>query len=197
VSFAFPASRKGSYVKQKGLFLVIAVLALTVLPASGAAVQRDRSTSANYLFFLTEPSVAQASSGDTLSLLGENAHGGHAVFTFGVQPKSATGDGQFVYTAAAGDRFEGTWTVDRLVDFQPYGCGSLSGEPVAPFLCGGRLRLHVTMTTPSGPLEGDFTFFSLVGSPPPDTQGGATMVVPHLGNFNRQLEGRNDFRSSP
>jgi hypothetical protein len=54
--------------------------------------------------------------------------------------------------------------------------------------------LHVTMTTPSGPAQADFTFFSLVGSPPPGTEEGATMVVPHLGNFNRQLEGGNAFR---
>jgi hypothetical protein len=182
-------------VKQKGLFLVIATLALMVLPASGAAAQRERSTTTNYLFFLAEPSVAQASNGDTLSLLGENAHGGHAVFAFSLQPKSASGDGQFVYTAATGGGFEGTWTVDRLVDFQSYGCGSLSGEPVAPFVCGGRLNVRVTMTSPSGPAQADFTFFSLVGSPPPGTEAGATMVVPHLGNFNRQLEGRNDFRT--
>jgi hypothetical protein len=175
--------------------LVSAVLALVVLTASGAAAQRERSTTTNYLFFVAEPSVTQTSSGDTLSLLGENAHGGHAVFTFGVQPKSASGDGQFVYTTAAGGGFQGTWSVDNLVDFQSYGCGSLLGEPVAPFLCGGRLMLHVTMTTPSGPVQADFTFFSLVGSPPPGTEAGATMVVPHLGNFNRQIEGGNAFRS--
>jgi hypothetical protein len=181
-------------VRTKSLFLVFGVLALTVVTASGAAGQRKGATSTNYLFFVAQPSVAQASSGDTLSLLGENAHGGHATFTFSVQPKSASGAGQFVYTAAAGRGFQGTWTVDRLVDFQPYGCGSRFGEPVAPFLCGGRLTLRVTMTTPSGPAHADFTFFSLVGSPPPGTQEGATMVVPHLGNFSRQLEGGNAFR---
>jgi hypothetical protein len=180
-------------VKPKALFLVLALVALGVLTASGAAAQHEASTT-NYLFFVTQPSVAEASSGDTLSVLGENAHGGHAVFTFSVHPRSASGDGQFVYTAAAGGGFQGTWTVDRLVDFRSYGCGSLLGEPIAPFLCGGRLKLHVTMTTPSGPAQADFTFFSLVGSPPPGTEGGATMIVPQLGNFNSQLEGRNDFR---
>jgi hypothetical protein len=181
-------------IKPKALFLVLAVVTLGVLTASGAAAQHERSTTTNYLFFLTSPSVSEASSGDTLSLLGENAHGGHAVFTFSVHPKSASGDGQFVYTAAAGGGFQGTWTVDHLVYFHSYGCGSLLGEPVAPFLCGGRLKLQVTMTTPSGPAQAEFTFFSLVGLPPPGTEAGATMVVPQLGNFSRQLEGRNDFR---
>jgi hypothetical protein len=182
-------------MNSKASFLIFAVLVLAVLmvSASGAAAQHERSTT-NYLFFVTQPSVAQSGNGDTLSLLGENAHGGHVVFTFSVQPKSASGDGQFIYTAAAGGGFQGTWTVDRLLDFQSYGCGSLLGEPVAPFLCGGRLKLRVTMTTPSGPTQADFTFFSLVGAPPAGTEAGATMVVPQLGNFNRQLEGRNDFR---
>jgi hypothetical protein len=185
---------EGSQVKPKALFVVFAGLAVVLLTTSGAAAQRERSTATNYLFFVAEPSVAQASNGDTLSLLGENAHGGHNVFTFSVQPRSASGDGQFVYTTATGGGFQGTWTVDRLLDFQSYGCGNLFGQPVAPFLCGGRLTLHVTMTTPSGPVQADFTFFSLVGSPPPGTAEGATMVVPHLGNFNRQIEGGSAFR---
>jgi hypothetical protein len=180
-------------VKAKPLFVSFAALAVLLLTASGAAAQREGSTATNYLFFVVEPSVAQASNGDTLSLRGENAHGGHNVFTFSVQPKSASGDGQFEYTTVAGGGFQGTWTVNRLADFQSYGCGSLFGEPVAPSLCGGRLTLHVTMTTPSGPLQADFTFFSLVGSPPPGTEQGTTMVVPHLGNFNRQIEGGNAF----
>src|ERR671934_1957021 len=92
------------------LFLVTVGLAIAWPAASTATAPNNESNS--YMFFLEVPNSAQDSAGDTLSVTG---HG-----TFGVHPKSASGGGQYTFTRAHGTAFNGTWTVTRLVAFQPY-----------------------------------------------------------------------------
>ena len=54
----------------------------------------------------------------------------------------------------------GTWTVNGLVDFQPYGCGVLFGTPgIANFneqVEGMNLYIKETTRTPSSALAGGF-----------------------------------------
>jgi hypothetical protein len=163
------------------LFLVALVLALPV----GSSATPPNNESATYEFLFELPNVSQASNGDTLSLLGEG--------TFGVHPKSASGGGSFTYTAADGSSFDGTWTVNGLVDFQPYGCGVVFGTPLPPNFCGGRLVMDVTAITPFGAVPSQLTVFCVIGSPPPGTEEGIRVVVPGVGDFNRQLEAMNTY----
>src|SRR5438876_4914950 len=123
------------------LFLVAAALTIVWPAASTATAPNNESNS--YMFFLEVPNSAQDSAGDILSVTGEG--------TFGVHPKSASGGGHYTFTGADGTTFSGTWTVNGLIDFQPYGCGVIFGTPISPDLCGGRLVLDVTAATPFGP----------------------------------------------
>src|SRR5437763_15968727 len=110
------------------LFLVVAALTIAWPTASTATAPNNESNT--YLFFMEVPNSAQNSAGDTFAVTGEGM--------FGVHPKSASGGGQYTFTAADGTTFSGTWTVNGLVAFQPYGCGVIFGTPIPPYLCGGR-----------------------------------------------------------
>jgi hypothetical protein len=165
------------------LFLVAFALAITWPAASSATAPNNESNS--YGFFLEVPNVAQDAAGDTLAVTGEG--------TFSVHAKSASGGGDFTFTGADGTTFTGTWTVNGLVDFQPYGCGVIFGTPIPPDLCGGRLVLDVTATTPFGPRPAQLTVYCEIGNPPPSTEEGITAVVPSVGAFTRQTGGMNVY----
>ena len=165
------------------LFLVTAALAIVWPAASTATAPNNESNS--YMFFMEVPNSAQNSAGDTLSVTGEGM--------FSVHPKSASGGGEYTFTGADGTTFSGTWTVNGLVDFQPYGCGVIFGTPIPPDLCGGRLVLDITATTPFGPRSAQLTIYCEIGSPPPSTEEGITAVIPSVGSFNRQTGGMNVY----
>src|SRR6266536_2911029 len=103
------------------LFLVAAALTIVWPAASTATAPNNESNS--YVFFLEVPNSAQNSAGDTLAVTGEGM--------FGVHAKSASGGGQYTFTGADGSTFSGTWTVNGLIAFQPYGCGVIFGTPIA------------------------------------------------------------------
>ena len=165
------------------LFSVAAALALGSPAASSATAPNNESNS--YMFFMEVPNSARDSAGDTLSVTGEGP--------FGVHPKSAGGGGRYTFTGADGTTFSGTWMVTGLVDFQPYGCGVVFGTPIPPALCGGRLVLDVTATTPFGPQTGQLTIYCEIGNPPPSSEEGITAVVPSVGSFSRQTGGMNVY----
>jgi hypothetical protein len=168
------------------LFLVAFALAITWPAASSATAPNNESNS--YGFFLDVPNVAQDAAGHTLAVTGDG--------TFSVHAKSASGGGDFTFTGADGTTFTGPWTVNGLVDFQPYGCGVIFGTPIPPDLCGGRLVLDVTATTPFGPRPAQLTVYCEIGNPPPSTEEGITAVVPSVGAFTRQTGGMNVYIKS-
>jgi hypothetical protein len=168
------------------LFLVAFALAISWPAASSATAPNNESNS--YGFFLEVPNVAQDAAGDTLALTGDG--------TFSVHAKSASGAGSFTFTGADGTTFTGTWTVNGLVDFQPYGCGVIFGTPIPPDLCGGRLVLDLTATTPFGPRAAQLTVYCEIGNPPPSTEEGITAVIPSVGAFTRQTGGMNVYIKS-
>jgi len=168
------------------LFLVASALAITWPAALSATAPNNESNS--YGFFLEVPNVAQDAAGDTLAVTGDG--------TFSVHAKSASGGGSFKFTRADGTAFTGSWTVNGLVDFQPYGCGVIFGTPIPPYLCGGRLVLDVTAATPFGPQPGQLTVYCEIGNPPPSTEEGITAVVPSVGAFTRQTGGMNVYIKS-
>jgi hypothetical protein len=168
------------------LFVVAAALTIAWPAASSATAPNNESNS--YMFFMEVPNSAQNSAGDTLAVTGEG--------TFSVHPKSASGGGQYTFTGADGTTFSGTWTVNGLIDFQPYGCGVIFGMPLPPDLCGGRVVLDVTATTPFGPQTGQLTIYCEIGNPPPSSEEGITAVIPSAGSFSRQTSGMNVYVKS-
>lgn len=61
----------------------------------------------------------------------------------------------------------GTWTATQLLDYQSYGCGVAFGTPLPPELCGGKLKMGVSLTTPMGTLDGILTIYCVIGPNPP------------------------------
>jgi hypothetical protein len=165
------------------VFLIAAALTIVWPAASTATAPNNESNT--YAFFMEEPNSAQNSAGDTLAVTGEG--------TFGVHSKSATGGGNYTFTAADGTTFSGTWTVNGLIAFQPYGCGVIFGTPIPPDLCGGRLVLDVSAETPFGTQSGQLTIYCEIGSPPPATEEGITAIIPSVGSFSRQTGGMNVY----
>lgn len=170
--------------KHASILSLLALVLALVLPA-GANATAPNNQAAAYEFFLEQPNIAMASNGDTVALTGEG--------DFAVHPKSASGGGDFTHTLAGGGSVTGTWSVDGLVDFQPYGCGVVFGTPLPSDFCGGRLSLDVTFHTPAGSLPGRITVYCVIGSPPPSAEEGVRVVVPGIANFNKQVSGMNVY----
>jgi len=166
------------------LAFLIAAAVTIVWPAASIATAPNNESN-TYRFVMDEANSARTSAGDSLSVTGSG--------TFGVHPKSATGGGDYTFTAADGTTFSGKWTVNGLIAFQPYGCGVLFGQPIPPDLCGGRVVLDVSAETPFGTQSGQLTIYCEIGSPPPSTEEGITAVIPSVGSFSRQTGGMNVY----
>lgn len=165
-------------VRVPAIALAIALLAPTTALAG--------SESQTYSLILEHPNVAMAPNGDTVAVTGEGE--------FTVNPKSAEGGGAFTHTFASGGSITGTWTATDLLEYQPYGCGVVFGEPIPANLCGGVVRLRVTLTVGTTSLPGILTVFCLIGPNPPNSADeGITLVVPGIINFNAVVSGENVY----
>ena len=94
----------------------------------------------------------------------------------------------------------GTWDADELLKYQSYGCGIVhfpSGDVILPpFVCGGAVKMSVTLTTPHGVLPGTMTVICIIGPNPPNSIDakageGVMLVVPGIVNFNHTAGGDN------
>ena len=177
--------------RRSVLFLAIAAALLAFAPGSALATAPNNE-SATYEWHLEVPNVAMAPNGDTVAVTGTG--------TFSTHPKAATGGGSFTHTFAGGGTLTGTYTVTGLVDFQPYGCGVLFGDPIPPDLCGGRLVFDVTLVSDASPslsLAGQLTIYCVIGAPPPSAEEGIRLVVPGVLNFNDVVSGENVYIKQP
>jgi hypothetical protein len=94
----------------------------------------------------------------------------------------------------------GTWTATGLINYQSYGCGEVFGSPIPPNLCGGAVKMNVTLT-PRGTslhLPGILTVFCVIGTHVPRSvlgplTEGVTLNVPGIQNFNHSIGGDNDY----
>ncbi|MGH2472711.1 MAG: hypothetical protein ACRDG6_09955 [Candidatus Limnocylindria bacterium] len=160
-------------------------MTLTISLLAPATVIAD-SEPQTYLLVLEHPNVAMAPNGDTVAVTGEGE--------FSVNPKSAEGSGAFTHTFAAGGSMSGTWTATELLAYQSYGCGVVFGDPIPPELCGGMVKLRVTLTAGSISLPGILTVFCLIGPNPPNSaEEGITLLVPGIINFNKVVSGENVY----
>jgi hypothetical protein len=165
--------------------LVVVTLSL-VAPTSALA----NSESQTYMLVLEHPNVAAAPNGDQVAVTGEG--------TFSVNPKSVDAEGSFTHSFAGGGSITGTWTATQLLEYQSYGCGVVFGTPIPANLCGGAVKMGVTLTatTPSGvvTIDGILTVFCLIGPNPPNSASeGITLVVPGIINFNKVVSGENVY----
>lgn len=174
--------------KRRSVLFLVFTCALLPMTSGSALATAPNNESATYEWHLEVPNVAMAPNGDTVAVTGTG--------TFGVHPKSASGGGSFTHTFAGGGSLSGTYTVTGLVDFQPYGCGVVFGDPIPPDLCGGRLVLRVSLVPTANPslsLDGLLTIYCLIGAPPPSAEEGIRLVVPGVLNFNDVVTGENVY----
>ena len=161
--------------------LVVFTLSL-VAPTSALA----NSESQTYILVLEHPNVAQAPNGDRVAVTG----GG----TFSVNPSSVDAEGSFTHTFASGGSISGTWTATQLLAYQSYGCGVVFGTPIPQNLCGGQVRMRVTLTAGAMQADGILTVFCLIGEHVPHSaMEGITLVVPGIINFNKVVTGENVY----
>jgi len=84
---------------------------------------------------------AIATTGDVVTIEGTGS--------FSADGKWATGGGTFAHhMVAGGATITGTFTADRVISFQFYGCGT---EGLPPNFCGGLLKLGITATPDAAP----------------------------------------------
>jgi hypothetical protein len=125
---------------------------------------------------------AMAPNGDVVTIVGTGS--------FSADGKWATGGGTFSHhVAATGATITGTFTADRVISFQFYGCGT---EGLPPNFCGGQLMLAITATpdlTPDVHLAGALTINCEVGPDvPASVVEGVRVNVYDVVNFNKPVE---------
>src|SRR6266542_6182046 len=139
------------------------------------------------------PNIGQAPNGDQIAITGDGE--------FSVHPGSVEAEGTFTHTDAGGTVIAtGTWEATGFVEYQSYGCGELFGDPIPPELCGGAVKMNVTLT-PNGTslqLPGTMTVFCVIGPHAPQSilgplTEGVTLNVPGIQNFNHSAGGDNVY----
>jgi hypothetical protein len=170
------------------LLLGLALTASVVLLPTIAAAD---SASHTYLLVMEEPNFGVAANGDQVAITGEGE--------FSVRPDSIDAAGTFTHMDSNGNvRASGTWTATQLINYQSYGCGEVFGAPIPPDLCGGAVKMRVTLTTPNGSLPGIMTVICVIGTQAPQAilgprSEGVTLDVPGVINFNHSAGGDNVY----
>lgn len=127
---------------------------------------------------------AMAPNGDVVTIQGTGS--------FSTDGKWATGGGTFSHhVAATNATITGTFTADRVISFQFYGCGEDAGEPLPPNFCGGLLKLAITGTLDGAPnvhLAATLTINCEIGTDvPASVVEGVRLNVYDVINFNKPV----------
>ena len=127
---------------------------------------------------------AIAPNGDVVTIEGTGS--------FSADGKWATGGGTFSHHVAATDTtITGTFTADRVISFQFYGCGEDAGAPLPPDFCGGLLKLAITATPDAAPnvhLAAALTINCEIGpNVPASVVEGVRVNVYDVINFNKPV----------
>ena len=114
----------------------------------------------SYLLVMEEPNFGVAANGDQIATTGEGE--------FSVNPNSVDAAGEFTHPDANGNvRASETWTANELLTYQSYGCGEVFGTPFPSNLCGGAVKMRVTLSTPEGSLPAIMTVICVIGTHAP------------------------------
>jgi hypothetical protein len=173
--------------------LILLALAFTAAVVLVPTVAVADSATHTYLLVMEEPNFGVAANGDEIAITGEGE--------FSVNPNAVDAAGEFTHTDSSGNVLAtGTWTATGLLNYQSYGCGDLFGDPIPPDLCGGSVKMSVTLT-PTGTslqLPGIMTVFCVIGTHAPQSvlgplTEGVTLDVPGIQNFNHSNGGDNFY----
>jgi hypothetical protein len=173
--------------------LILLALALTAAVVLVPTVAVADSATHTYLLVMEEPNFGVAANGDEIAVTGEGE--------FSVNPNAVDAAGDFIHTDSSGNVLAtGTWRATRLINYQSYGCGEVFGNPIPPDLCGGAVKMSVTLT-PTGTtlqLPGIMTVFCVIGTHAPQSvlgplTEGVTLDVPGIQNFNHSNGGGNVY----
>jgi len=135
---------------------------------------------------LTEPDVAAADNGDTVTVT--------AAGVLDAAARTASGSGTFQHRNAHGVLLaSGSFAITGLTTFVPYGC-----QTDGLVVCGGRalLPIHITGHPASGgtvQLDGVLTVTCALGNAPAGAREGVKVNVQDVINFNRSTEGETVF----
>ena len=172
------------------ILLALALAAVVVLVPTVAVADSATHT---YVLVMEEPNFGVAANGDQIAVTGEGE--------FSVNPNAVDAAGEFTHTNSSGNVLAtGTWTATGLINYQSYGCGEVFGTPLPPDLCGGAVKMSVTLT-PNGTslqLPGILTVFCVIGPHAPQSvlgplTEGVTLDVPGVINFNHSAGGDNRY----
>ena len=178
------------------LLVIAAVLALVAPTLSSVGGASAGTSKAAYSWHVADDfleqnvgsppwAIAEAASGDMIMLDG--------VGLLDAAARTASGGGRFMHLAPDGTEVaHGTFTANRLISFQFYGCG---GEGLPDFLCGGLAKLDVTLTPEGTSVQLPATLWidCLLGpnipsgGDPPRAEG-IRLSVKDLINFNHTHE---------
>jgi hypothetical protein len=173
--------------------LILLALSLTAAVVLVPTIAVADSATHTYLLVMEEPNFGVAANGDEIAITGEGE--------FSVNPNAVDAAGEFTHTDSSGNVLAtGTWTATGLINYQSYGCGELFGTPIPPDLCGGAVKMSVTLT-PNGTslqLPGIMTVFCVIGPHAPQSvlgplTEGVTLDVPGIQNFNHSNGGDNFY----
>jgi hypothetical protein len=173
--------------------LILLALALTAAVVLVPTIAVADSATHTYLLVMEEPNFGVAANGDQIAVTGEGE--------FSVNPNAVTAAGEFIHTDSSGNvHATGTWRATGLLNYQSYGCGEVFGNPIPPDLCGGAVKMSVTLT-PTGTslqLPGTLTVFCVIGPHAPQSilgplTEGVTLNVPGIINFNHSAGGDNVY----
>jgi hypothetical protein len=172
------------------ILLALAVTAAVVLLPTTAVADSATHT---YLLVMDEPNFGAAANGDQIAITGEGE--------LSVNPNSIDAAGAFTHTDSSGNvKGAGIWRATTLINYQSYGCGEVFGQSIDPDLCGGAVKMNVTLT-PTGTslqLPGIMTVFCVIGTHAPQSvlgplTEGVTLNVPGIVNFNHSTGGENVY----
>ena len=120
--------------------------------------------------------------------------------TYNVVGKTASGDGTYEVWAGSTEVDHGTFTLTRLITFQFYGCGEVTGEDGTPIelppdWCGGRALFAIHYTSSTGQqgtaqYEVNCQIHDPGGQAPPGTSEGVKANARGV-NFNKHVTGDN------
>jgi hypothetical protein len=175
-------------VRYSKLMAIAAALTLALVVPSAAAAHTSKAAYDWHVgdallqsFGFPAGEQAMASNGDVVTITGTGS--------FSAAGKWATGGGTFSHHMVAGDvTITGTFTADRVISFQFYGCGT---EGLPPDFCGGQLKLAITATPDAAPdvhLAAALTITCEVGPDvPASVSEGVRVNVYDVINFNKHV----------
>jgi hypothetical protein len=163
------------------------LLALAALLATAGSSQARTSQSA--FDVLVEPTVTASSNGFTIQIQMQG--------TFDASSKTAAGDGTLALMQGGSVVETASFSLERLVAFQLYGCGQIDDVTLPDDYCGGRAIFAALAVNSAGVpkqilVEVDCQIHDPGGQTPPGTSEGVKVNIRAI-NFNKHVTGDNLF----